>query len=63
MLTLLGNSIVLLFKEKKIFFCTILINLIVSLIKNIVYVYIGQLIFLTTLRIILVMANCYDNML
>ena len=59
MLTILGNSVAFILREEKIFFYILLINLIVSLIKSIVYVYMDQLIFLTILKIILVMTRDY----
>ena len=75
MSTMLGNSITFIYLfifyfdsvtfiyGKIILFCTLLINLIAGLIKKIVYVYMNQLIFLTILRIILVMTCGYENML
>ena len=73
MSTMLGNSITFIYLfifyfdsvtfiyGKIILFCTLLINLIAGLIKKIVYVYMNQLIFLTILRIILVMTCGYEK--
>ena len=50
-------------KKMIISFCTLLSSLIVSLIKIIIYIYKGQLIFLQILIIILVITRAYENML
>ena len=60
MLIILGN---LLKKELRIFFCKLLVNLIVSVIKSIINIYMDQFIFLRIIRIIIVMTRGYVNML
>ena len=59
MLIISGNFVIFLSKELGILFCTLLINLISSLIKNIIYINKDQLIFLKILRIIIVMIRGY----